>query len=164
MEPVAGQKAAVSSARGQLMHQKRPKEVSWGNNDQETWAEDTLCVNQMANISFFLTFFSQWNGSEMSFFGVGGNKKKGNGFCIDCRADYLPFGIILSISKLKNVGQASFTIPPSPSSASFGLKWGAQVRLRLALPVYLPQPHLTAQDENMKSSDRSTSGGIYISQ
>lgn len=78
MEQVADQKVAVSSARGQLMHQKRPKDVSWGNNDQETWTEDTLCVNQMANIPFFLDnlfFPMKWNWNEF-FLELEGTRKK----------------------------------------------------------------------------------------
>lgn len=92
-------------------------------------------------------------------YGAGGIMKKGNGFCINCRADYLPFGIILSIRKLKNVGQSSFTIPPSLPSASFGLKWGAEVGLWLALPPASPYDaglNASCKTHTRKSRNNST--------
>lgn len=113
--------------------QKRPQKVSVKGT---VWWGDILYVNQAQNIPW--TFFFPGEMRLKWFYGAGGIMKKGNGFCINCRADYLPFGIILSIRKLKNVGQSSFTIPPSLPSASFGLKWGAEVGLWLALPPASP--------------------------
>lgn len=111
---------------------KRPQKVSAGGT--VSWGDlDWRYIKCESNSRYLLNLFFSMKWDWNYFLELEGFMKKGNGFYINCRADDLPFGIILSIRKLKNVGQTSFTIPPSLPSACFGLKRDAQIQLFLCI-------------------------------